>query len=333
MSDGINDRGISVIIPVFNTGDRLEECLQSVASQTYPGFECILVDDGSTDGSGAICDQFALQDNRFKVIHQENRGVSAARNKGLEVASGEYVAFVDSDDLVAPRYLEAMLGKMKESGADLVICGMTVHDTEGKSFDSQPRGQACFFFDHADTEQFLELEKANLLFCPFVKLYKKKSIDQSGIRFDVNRSYGEDFEFNLGYLEKVSSIAVVQEPLYIYQRGVDTLSTKLRPDQFANDYGQWRTLRTFHVSKGLMGASALEFLYQRLWGIVYDGIFLFPRLEHASLGYLKRILAIPEIDDLKEYAVSFTCAPWIKRWILNRRAGLFCLYFKLFRKK
>ena len=324
---------ISVIIPVYNAEATLAVCLDSVLSQTLREFECILVDDGSTDGSGSICDELAETDPRFKVIHQENSGVSAARNKGIEAASGDFVAFVDSDDFLEPRYLEALVNRMEESGSDLVVCGMTVLGLDGSRVTSLPSSEMSFSLEGANADRFVELERSNLLFAPFSKLYKKGLIEKGGIKFDVTKNYGEDLAFNLNYWELASSIAAVPEALYTYQRGNDTLSTRFRQDMFSNDYGLWRLLVAFHSSKGLLGPASNEFLYQKLWGIVYDGIFLFPRLGHASLGYLEGLLGIPEIDDLKKYSGSFACAPWIKRWILHRRAVLFYFYFNYFRKK
>lgn len=324
---------VSVIIPVYNSKATLAACLESVFSQTLQEFECIIVDDGSNDGSGVICDGFTGRDPRFKVIHQENSGVSAARNKGIEAASGDFVAFVDSDDFLEPKYFEALVNRMEESGSDLVVCGMTVLGLDGSRVTSLPSSETSFSLEGANADRFVELERSNLLFAPFSKLYKKGLIEKGGIKFDVTKNYGEDLAFNLNYWELASSIAAVPEALYTYQRGNDTLSTRLRRDMFSNDYGLWRSLKAFHSSKGLSGPVVDGFLFEKLWGIVYDGIFLFPRLGLASLDYLKGILDIPEIDDLKEYAQVFNCSPWIKRWILHRKARLFYLYFKLFRKK
>ena len=96
---------ISVIIPVYNMGPWLRDCLESVLAQTFTSFECILVDDGSTDDSPQICDYYAKKDDRFRVIHKANGGLSSARNAGLDDAAGEYIAFVDSDDVILPDYL------------------------------------------------------------------------------------------------------------------------------------------------------------------------------------------------------------------------------------
>lgn len=119
----MEDRGlISVIVPVYNVEKYLSACVCSVLKQTYPCFEVILVDDGSTDGSGALCDLWKKQDSRIQVIHQENGGLSAARNTGMQIARGEYLCFVDSDDLVAPDYLRILYENLIAFHADVSCC-------------------------------------------------------------------------------------------------------------------------------------------------------------------------------------------------------------------
>ena len=113
---------ISVIIPVYNVEKYLNRCVDSVLGQSYTDFELILVDDGSPDKCPAICDEYALQDKRIKVIHKQNGGLSSARNAGLEIAKGDYIAFVDSDDFIHPDYLRLLYQALKETGADISIC-------------------------------------------------------------------------------------------------------------------------------------------------------------------------------------------------------------------
>lgn len=110
---------VSVIIPVYNSDSYLRYCLESVVQQTYPHLEVLLIDDGSTDDSGIICDEFATRDNRFRVFHTENRGIGAAQNLGLDQANGDYIAFVDNDDILAHRNIEKLLGVLLDSQADM----------------------------------------------------------------------------------------------------------------------------------------------------------------------------------------------------------------------
>ena len=115
---------ISVIVPIYNVEPYLHRCVDSLLLQTYQDFELILIDDGSTDNCGMICDEYAALDDRIRVIHKLNGGLSDARNVGLEIATGEYIAFVDSDDWVARDYLECLFVTLCETGADICECNL-----------------------------------------------------------------------------------------------------------------------------------------------------------------------------------------------------------------
>lgn len=123
---------VSVIIPVFNSKVYISEALDSVINQTYKNLEIIIIDDGSTDGSGKICDEYAEKDNRIRVFHQKNIGVSAARNAGLDLAAGDFLAFLDSDDAYELTFIDSMMTAMIQNNADIVMCRYTEHKTTGK---------------------------------------------------------------------------------------------------------------------------------------------------------------------------------------------------------
>lgn len=123
---------ISVIVPVYKVEAFLRPCMDSILAQTFTDFELILVDDGSPDNCGAICDEYAAKDSRVRVIHQENGGLSAARNAGIEAASGEYLTFVDSDDMIHPKMLERMMLVMKETDAELCVCDLLSFTKDAK---------------------------------------------------------------------------------------------------------------------------------------------------------------------------------------------------------
>lgn len=131
MERGNDNEKVSVIVPVYNVASYLERCVESLLNQTYSDLEIFLVDDGSTDGSGLICDKYANTDKRIIVIHQENAGCSEARNKALELYTGEYLTFVDADDFVELTYIEKLHDTMKEQNADMVICDFDYVDEAG----------------------------------------------------------------------------------------------------------------------------------------------------------------------------------------------------------
>jgi len=128
---------ISVIIPVYNVGEFLRPCLDSLIAQTYQNLEILLIDDGSTDGSGLYCDEYTAKDSRFKVTHKKNGGVSSARNLGLDLAQGEYIAFVDADDRVLPDYFEVLFRDITEQQVQAAFCGYVLIDEAGNTIPSQ----------------------------------------------------------------------------------------------------------------------------------------------------------------------------------------------------
>ena len=131
---------ISVIVPVYNVEAYLRQCLDSIAAQTYTNFECVVIDDGATDSSGSICDEFQERDPRFRVIHKQNEGLGAARNDGLENSKGDYILFVDSDDYILPETLETALGGFSGGQYDWVCFGFAREGADGKRIPSN-RGE------------------------------------------------------------------------------------------------------------------------------------------------------------------------------------------------
>ena len=121
---------ISIIIPVYNVENYLGRCFQSVQKQTYKNLEIILIDDGSTDASGKLCDQYKLHDQRVKVIHQKNGGLSNARNSGLKIAKGEYITFIDADDFIHESYIERLYSLAEMNGSEIVCCNYTRGDAD-----------------------------------------------------------------------------------------------------------------------------------------------------------------------------------------------------------
>ena len=321
---------ISVIIPVYNSAVYLHQCIASIIDQSFSDWECIIVDDGSTDNSGVLCDEWAEKDPRIIAIHQDNGGVSVARNAGIITARGEYIAFVDSDDLVDKDYLRILNDTMLETKADLAVCGIVIDYADGKTGSCAPSERDVFELSTNNTDKFVYLNEQSLLYAPFVKLYKSTIIKNNDVFFDPRYSYGEDLLFNFNYLNYVRNIATVPNKLYHYRVSTDnSLSTKFRPDKFDVDYEQWTFLKNFYISKGMWNEVSKNLLFKRLWGIVYDGIFLYPKLSTKSIAYLKRILSIQEIDELDDYQELFSSSAWIKRAITMRCPFVFACFFNI----
>lgn len=224
---------ISVIVPVYNCERNLDRCVKSILAQSEKDLEVILVDDGSTDGSGSVCDKFAKENSNIKVIHQENGGVSKARNTGITQAKGKYIQFVDSDDYLEPEICKTMKEIMEKDDSYLVIAGFH-HWYLGKDVIkclseklTSPIEMKTF------GSVFLEVYEQGFLNMPWNKLYKREKIKEY---FPENLSLGEDLLFNLNYLKQLTSsetISFAITPLYNYiqERGKTNLSSKKRADK------------------------------------------------------------------------------------------------------
>ena len=218
---------VSVVIPIYNAADYLEACLNAVCAQSYSNLEVILVNDGSTDDTRQIVERYGRYDSRVKTIEMENRGVSEARNKGLERATGKYVTFVDADDIPNMDLIEKYLGAFEVFGkeASLVLTGMNWYNSRNKTkkYENHLLKEEDGF--EAGKNYLLGRNKTHylvwLMLFNFVtnKIYDLEAINKHNIRFRSDIKNGEDLTFNLDYLKKVpGGYGVINEPLYRYIR-------------------------------------------------------------------------------------------------------------------
>lgn len=208
---------VSIIVPIFNAEDYLENCVNSILSQTYTNIEILLINDGSTDNSRLICESFSKKDPRVKVFNQSNQGPSEARNKGIQYANGEYLQFVDADDCI-DRHMTQRLISSLQNDEDLVICGYqkvigTNQSNIKKKF--QPLNEGSYTVEEF-IELFPELFRGKLINSPCNKLYKKEIICDNQITFDKTISNGEDLLFNLKYFTYSRKISIIKDLLYTY---------------------------------------------------------------------------------------------------------------------
>jgi len=207
----------SIIVPIFNAEKYLDRCVGSILSQTYVNWELILVDDGSSDNSGKICDEYAMNDSRIMVFHQTNTGPGAARNVGLSHASGQYILFIDSDDWVESTFLEEY-AKITES-EDLVYQGYVGEFTDGRSVV-----HADWQMDERDIPKaIMSLWQRDNFGYTWMKRYKRSIIEENQIRFDTKIFFREDTVFTAQYCRYCSSIRVLPVALYHYQENLDSL--------------------------------------------------------------------------------------------------------------
>lgn len=230
---------ITIIIPVYNVEKYLSDCLDSVINQTYKNLEIILVDDGSTDDSGKICDDYAIQDKRIIVVHKKNEGVSRARNYGLDIASGKGVCFIDSDDTIDLDYIHCFIDMWEKNDSDLFIAN--VRDIFEGYFKERPNLQD-------DLTGVFRDDYSILIDCvlrgPGAKMYKKYIIDKFHTRFPDDMSISEDQVWNFRYYSHIDTYSYCGEVFYNYfHRGIETLSNKIT-------IGSWRDdLQKLEVEK------------------------------------------------------------------------------------
>ena len=217
---------VSLIIPVYNTAGYLEKCLQSALEQTYPAMEIICIDDGSTDGSDRIADELAKSDSRLHVIHQENVGISGARNRGLLQSTGDYIAFMDSDDWIEKDMYARLVESIEQSGADLAASGWIYENgddryevTNAKKLDSNIFGRDQLI------EYLYERDSYRAFAYMWDKLYKRELIfsrDRQELKFDESLRRGEDVLF-LGEIALRTKKAVfLESAFYHYRRRMDS---------------------------------------------------------------------------------------------------------------
>lgn len=212
---------ISIIVPIYHVEEFLPACIDSILAQTYRNFELILVNDGSPDRCGDICDWYAEQDERIKVIHKENGGVSSARNVGIEAAEGEFIAFLDPDDTVEPRMYEKLAEAACVYEAELVVCPFMIHYVgEGRTMASSVWQEVnCVIDAQCIKEKLIPsmlMRKSYGLVSVFNKLYRRSLFTSTNLRFDENRSHGEDTKLNFLLLLNINRLVFLDQPLCNY---------------------------------------------------------------------------------------------------------------------
>lgn len=217
---------VSVIVPVYNTEKYLRQCLDSILSQTWQDLEILLVDDGSVDHSGAICDEFGAKDSRIRVIHTENRGVSAARNTAMEAASGEYIVFVDSDDYVSPEYVEHL---MAAADADLITAGFRVETPENRWEEWRNPARRIVMDDVRQNPPLLNSIPTGMV-CSH--RYRRQIIQSKGLRFHEDITRTEDTLFNMEYLMVCGTVLTTDHTDYFYRHTGSSATAKLHPNLF-----------------------------------------------------------------------------------------------------
>lgn len=303
---------ISVIIPIYNVKAYLEECLQSVAAQTFAPLEVILVNDGSSDGSGAICKSFLARHPHWLYVEQANQGVASARKNGLEHARGEYLAFVDSDDVLSPGYFSALWTAREQTDADLVIAPMYrfTADTENSSGPEGTFWQERVLAGVARARGF-ENFSAALALCG--KLFSRDLLHTAGLTFPSLRT-GDDILPSVQLLAGAQTLALAPQAKYYYRQVRPLSQSSSGNNRFEGLFEGFLQAKKHLVNTGRYNELAPGFERVRF-------ICLTSFMETFGLNKTQRVLLKTHQDDLK--VPFFARRHW--PWKLRLRAGLLSL--------
>lgn len=275
---------ISIIIPVYRVEKYLSKCLESVLAQTFSDFEVLLIDDGSPDRSGLIGEKYATQDSRIKVFHKENGGVSSARNYGIGIAEGTYVAFCDSDDWVEPDWLETLYRQMCDYPVDLSVCGLKKENEAGKilfTVDEQ-----CVYIKNRE-EALLTLFNGDGFYryqgWVVNKLYKREILVRNGIEFNEEICYSEDRLFNFFYLLHCTSAIYSTEPKYHYLiRQNSAMISYHENEEYQEKYGSFMDAFETMLSDRSVYSSVVEQALASNY--ILDSINLYIKYRKSTAG-------------------------------------------------
>ncbi len=224
---------VSVIVPIYNSEKYISECIESILNQTYENFELILIDDGSKDSSGDICRKYENQDKRVRYIYKENGGVSSARNYGIQCAKGDYIVFVDSDDIVKLEMLEILL----MNSCDFSMCGYELYDDISNTVSNQFSCPQLCGSIHELVQNIRNYLSPPYLLGPCFKLFRKSIITENGVIFPPELSYGEDAIFVLKYLAYCKTVRVSSYIGYSYRKhGNESLSGRFLTNKIDINY-------------------------------------------------------------------------------------------------
>ncbi len=287
---------VSMIIPVYNVEKYLKKCVESVINQTLKDIEIILINDGSTDNSPEICNQYAQQDERIKLITQENKGLSAARNTGMKFAKGDYIAFLDSDDWIDLNFCEKLYNSAIDTDADIAAASIIRKRKYHQKYRVKYRKIEAF----TDLQRKIEVCKGPQCCYVWNKIYKKSALEKSGVIFREG-VYFEDMEFTMRILKELNKLITVPGASYYYRVNHKSIvKTTSRNEKMGKDY---------FVAKDCVNALAKEY------GIVFS--------EKGRMTGKKRFdfLSVPIFtirhweEKTKYYLFDIIPLLEIKRWV------------------
>ena len=343
---------ISIIVPVYNTKkEYLEQCLDSIRSQTLQDIEMILIDDGSTNQAGKICDEYAERDKRIKVIHQKNQGVAVARNSGLAIASGEWITFVDADDWCEQTMCEEILKKAEENDSEILI--FTNYAVQNRNVKKNQffRSNIRIFDDALKQEAELKTmlrthpsfsfqPPVNMMGGTWCKLINRNFLENTGVRFEPELLRSQDIIFYLNLFEKADRISYYNRQLYYYRYDENSVSRRYRPDAYKIFLKvlskQYSFIRANHkpqifyevFTKGVMNTIGIcmntDFVHEENYEKFRDKtkrIRIMIRQKPISLVLKKSTnRGLKSTQVLQKYLLKYNCVElYIALWMINEK--------------
>lgn len=301
---------VSIIIPVYRVENKIRRCLDSILRQTFADFECIMVDDGSPDQSGTVCDEYVRKDNRFKVIHQQNEGVSSARNNGIAVAQGEYITFVDSDDYINKDYIVQLYGIVKQE-IGIGMCNYYLVDEVGNLLPCDHGFSDGTVFSkqriiNVMYRRIAKDEKTTGYFALWNKIIRRKIIIDNDIYFDDSMSFGEDMIFVMNCLKYANGIAFTDKRLYYYEQTQNGLFNKYRPSFLRDIMKCYRVLVKQVVGEdgSIEDVIPLSLKYEYYIQRHIQGII---KNETAVIHNIYNVYKHPTVEDVLKYIALLDC--------------------------
>ena len=302
---------ISVIVPVYKVAKYLDKCVQSIVNQTYTNLEIILVDDGSPDECGTMCDAWANKDSRIRVVHKQNGGLSDARNAGLAVATGSLISFIDSDDWIAPDFLQLLYQGIESTQAQIAECAVDLVDEDGSTVSS--RGpQKPEAVDKMEALRRLVLEEG-VYQTVWNKLYRREVIE--GILFEKGK-YNEDDFWTYRVFDRIDKLALVEKPMYFYlQRGGSIMGVGYNPRRLEGLEARFQRMEYLSKYEKLKNLTRQQFMLDLMWHL--QSILLHLKgqdQESAAATVLKMKKATPLVP-LGKLTVNIKYRLWYQGFV------------------
>ena len=298
---------ISIIVPIYGVEDYLDHCVASICAQTYENLEIILVDDGSKDRCPAMCDDWAKKDERIRVIHKVNGGLSDARNAGIRIASGEFISFIDSDDLVEKTFIQSMYETLKKTGCDVCECGVRLigEDEQSLRIRAYPIGTDILSREDAICRL---VKEEGIYQTVWNKLYKRALIED--LWFPVGKYHEDDF-WTYRVFDRIKALAVINTPLYVYrQRNASIMGSGYQLKRLDTISARIGRMRFFAKDPVLGPLTKARIQFDYLYHLQCVLRFLKGKERHKAVGYLLKHIRQLKVIDYTDSGISLKYKLW-----------------------